>query len=290
MAKVPVPAPDYYRDIPTHSIAPPLEADVPIQHYERSANDAWNLLLYVERNLNRTNVYQGALDRHLHRLQTMVLLSLVEAFERFLKELAAVCIDQVAELIFDDRLDVFTLKGQTAAAHFSEGSVGKALCESSTWLDCEEISKRFRRILALPNDPNKGSFYLFPGRSQQPPALRDRAETVEIIFQLRHTIVHNAAVITKSDAIKLSRLTKRQIESPRIFWPERADVWYVKLFLDDTANTMNQEVGKALADLLTVVHQSDPAVFTLADKAQRLADLLQIAITINQVSRHPMPT
>jgi len=280
MAKLRVPTTHYIQQIATHTISVASEATIPIQHYGRYANDSWNLLPYFERNLKHTNVYQAAYERHMHRLHSMVLLNLVEAFERFLKELAAICVDCVASAVTDDRLDVFVIRGQFAAAHFHEQSVGKALCESSTWLDCDEITKRFRRILATPNDPNKGSFYLFPGANQNPASLRNKADLVALVFQLRHTIVHNAGVITRSDAIKLSRLSRQQVDAPRTFWPERPDVWYVKQFLDDLVETINDEVCAALRDLLETIYAEDPSVFVPAQRAQLLADCFQKSINL----------
>jgi len=279
MAKVPVPSSHYFHDLPKHAVAVAPEAAVPVQHYGRYANDSWNLLLYIERNLKRTNVYQAAYERHMHRLHSMVLLNLVEAFERFLKEVASFCVDNVASAVIDDRLDVFAIKGQVAAVHFQEQSVGKALCESSTWLDCDEITRRFLRILAAPNDPNKGSFYLFPLSTQNSASLRNKGELVALLFQLRHSIVHNAGVITRSDAVKLSRFAKQQIEAPRVFWPERADVWYVKLFLDDLVETINNEIAMGLTDL-TALYASDQSIFVPAERSQLLADCFQKSITI----------
>jgi hypothetical protein len=90
----------------------------------------------------------------------MVLLSLVEAFERFIKETAALCIDHIGPLILDDRLKEFKLTGNTLAAHFTEKSLGKSLCESDTWLDCKEIDERFRRILSLPAQPAQNTPFI----------------------------------------------------------------------------------------------------------------------------------
>lgn len=37
---------DLIKLIPTHTVAMPVESQVPSRHYQRSANDAWNLLTY----------------------------------------------------------------------------------------------------------------------------------------------------------------------------------------------------------------------------------------------------
>ena len=287
MAKIPIDFDLRIRLIPEHVSDLPEEAPFPRRHYERTANDAWALLVYFERNLKRVDVYPAASERHLNRLMGMVLLNLVEAFERFLKELAAHCIDQIGILILDDRLDIFNLKGSTFASHFSGGSLGQSLCESSTWVDCDQVNERFKRILADPFDAKKGAFYVFPNYSQNPERLRARHQIVSIIWQLRHSIVHNAAVLTRSDALKLRLLTKRPVDAPRVLQPNRGDVWYVKLFLDETVDMINTEVGARLAALLTHLYASDTGLFNPETKAQEIADSFGIPITINNFVKSP---
>jgi hypothetical protein len=85
-----VAAKDQIAAIPQHVAALPPESASPIEHYRRGANDAVNLVRYFHRNMERTNVYPVPLARHAGRLHAMALLTLVETFERFLKELAAV--------------------------------------------------------------------------------------------------------------------------------------------------------------------------------------------------------
>lgn len=224
----------YLKAIPQHSSPLPPEAQVPIQHYVRSANDAWNLLVYIERNLRAASVYGASRDRHMQNLRVMILLTLVEAFERFLKEMAATCIDQVGSIILDDRLDRFSGKGSNLAWHFTNtGSLGSVLCESLTWCDCDDANKRFCDILSDPYV--QGSFYVFPNGNQQPVALRNKHDLMSIIWQLRHSIAHNGGVITASDSHKLRMLSKLPVVGPKRFDPSRGDVWYVKLFLDETS-------------------------------------------------------
>jgi hypothetical protein len=62
----------------------------------------------------------------------MVLVSLIESFERFLKELASVCIDALIRHVGDDRFEEFSARGGQLGFHLSADSVGKALCESDT--------------------------------------------------------------------------------------------------------------------------------------------------------------
>lgn len=287
MSQIPVPAPSYFHQIPKHVKPLPDESVSPNRHYRRSANDSWNLLIYIERNLKHANVYSAPFERHMHRLYGMVLLSLVEAFERYLKEIAAVCVDNVSDAVVDDRLDVFTVKGHPLAAHFAEASVGKALCETSTWLDCDQINQRFRWILGPNGSPKTGTFYVFPHGNHNPASLRGKREIVALLFQLRHSIVHNAGVLTKSDAAKLSRLVKDRIEAPRLLWPTKSDVFCVKLFLDDFVETLNREIGTALSILLSDIYSSDQSVFDLPIRTQDLANAFSNPITIAGTTKNP---
>ena len=264
--------------IPSHVGPLPVESEVPRLHYERSANDSWATIVYLERNLERVNVQRAASERHMRRLYNMVLLSLVEAFERFIKEIAAACVDQICRLVLDDRLDVFTLKGDDLAAHFDAGTIGKSLCESSTWLDCDQINKRFKKIL---KDPFKdGTFDLFPKGSS-------RRRLVEIVFQLRHSIVHNASLITKSDALKFQLLTRGAVDAPRALRPTRGDVWYVKLFLDKTVKDIDREIGDRLSALLSTLWADDPHSLDPGERAELLANLFRRPFRVGYEIRLP---
>ena len=285
MADPPIDFDLYIRPIPEHGGPLPAESIVPVRHYERAADDAWNLLKYVERNLQKTRVYAGPFDRHMQNLRVMVLLSLAEAFERFLKELAAACIDQVGSLILDDRLDVFQVKGSIIASHFEAERLGTALCESQTWCDCDQANRRFKRILADPH--TDGKFYVFPQRNQEPQSLRGKHELMSIVWQIRHAIVHNRGVLTASDAHRLRVLCRRPIVGARRFQPTNGDVWYVKLFLADMATAVNREVAACLAKLLTTLHASDSTLFNAAAKAQELADTFQNSSTVAGTTCNP---
>lgn len=283
---MPVPVIDFdlrLDQLPRHVVDLPDVSEVPRLHYERSANDFWATLIYFRRNLGRVNVQPAASERHMRRLNNMVLLSLVEAFERFLKETAAVCVDQVGQLVLDDRLDVFRVKGDVFAAHYNDGTMGKSLCESSTWLDCEQINTRFKKILADPFVD--GKFDLFPKKSTPPKS--DRKRRLEIVWQLRHSIVHNAAVITRSDALKFRLLTRSLVEGPRVLAPTQGDVWYVKLFLDQTVKELNEEIGARLATLMTTLHVENSTLLDPATKAQELADLFRRPTQVGPENRTP---
>ena len=180
----------------------PDEARAPILHYRRTVADISGSLGYVERLVAERQRYQSVVDRHLGRLYGMALVNLVETFERYLKEVAAECVDRLADLVLDDRFNEFPVQGATLASHFGSGSAGRALCESSVWLNCREINDHFRKLLSDPLRP--GTFYLFPKeRGQEPIDQIWRYELISLIWQIRNTSVHNLGVITRSDAVKL---------------------------------------------------------------------------------------
>lgn len=276
----------YLKRIPTHSNEPGRDAATPASHYSRSANDAWNLLRYVEHNLAKVNVYDSVYEPHMRRLSTMVMLAIVETFERFLKEIAAACVNHLGRVVLDDRIDVFSARGNVVAAHFDGGDLGKALCESLTWCDCDDANRRFRKILAEPFQDD-GKFHVFPNASQFPASLRDRAGAMRVVWQLRHTIAHSAGLVTSADAMKFRLLVKRQVQSPRLLQPTKGDVWYVKLFLDETVDLINRAVAQRLSELLTTIHDGDPTLFDAGAKAQALAALFGIPITVAGSTQQP---
>lgn len=263
--------------IPQHTEALPPESARPIEHYRRGANDAWNLWQYFARNVQRANIYHTAYERHASRLRSMVLLSTIESFERYLKEVAAVCVDHIAPLVLDDRdrFKDFMLKPSGIAGHFADRSIGKALCESQTWLDCDEIDRRFRRLLADPFD--QGNFRLF-GQSNSPDGWR--ANTADTLFQLRHVITHNISVITRSDAAKLSLLVRANVNAPRILSPTEQDVRSAKRFLDDTVAWTNNRVAQRLAELLTKIHGDTPSAFQPQERADLVSNQFAVVVTV----------
>lgn len=264
-------------DIAQHVAALPPESTSPLEHYRRASNDAWNLLVYVERNIRRAPVYARAADRHLGRLRGMVLLSQVEAFERYIKETAGVCVDQIVPLVLDtaDRLSKLRVTAAGVAAQFAAQSLGRALCEGDTWLQCESINERFRLLLADPF--TKSGFELFPKGNA---ANTLRITTVDALWQLRHTLAHNLGMITQSDAAKLRLLVKAPVAAPTMLTPSGADAWYVKLFLDDTAEWANARVANRIADLLTSLHAGDPSLFAPQQRADELAKLFRVRVTV----------
>jgi hypothetical protein len=256
------------KDILQHVQPLPDEAKAPILHYRRTVADIWGALAYVERAIGRRDRYQAVVDRHLGRLYGMALVNLVETFERFLKEVASECVDCLADFVTDDRFNVFKIQGSALASHFGTGTLGKSLCESATWLDCEEINERFRKLLADPFQIGGQFFYLFPKQNQLPPGQQSRFDLMNLIWQIRHTAVHNVGVITQSDAVKLRLWAREPVAAPRLLCPTRNDLEYLKRYLDETADDCNTRVGDRLRDLLTSIVPAAP----IPVDRQRLAD------------------
>lgn len=267
-------------EIVQHVEALPAEAQYPLSHYNYSSTNLWNLRLYFVKKIKGGGSYPTVAARHLAGLDRMLLVNQIETFERFLKEIAAVCVDHLAKCVLDDRFDAFAVKGSLLAAHFEADTLGKSLCESEVWLDCDSINKRFRRLLADPFDQSKGHFYLFPNKGQQPQDEQFRYPIVAIIWQLRHAIIHNVGVITQSDAAKLRLLVRGPVESPRLLNPTRDDLRYVKRFLDETAQKANERVGLRLAELLTLLHAENPTLFLPQEKAADLKGQFDLPLTV----------
>lgn len=268
------------KDILQHVQPLPGEAKAPILHYRRTGADIWGSLAYVERAFGEGNRYQAVAEQHLGRLYGMALVNLVETFERFLKEVAAQCVDCLAAFIVDDRFNAFTILGSGLASHFGTGTLGKSLCESSTWLDCEEINKRFRRLLADPFQEGGQSFDFFPKQNQQPAGERWRFESMSLVWQIRHTAVHNVGVLTQSDAVRLRLWAKEPVTGDRILAPTRNDLRYLKRFLDETADVCNRRVGERLAALLTTIHTPAPTLFEPQTMANRVASVFRLPIRV----------
>ncbi len=261
-------------------------ANKPLLHYLRATSDLWNLQQYVNNKISSTTSYRKSAENHLRQLYTMILLGLVSAFERFLKETAANCIDYVAPYVTDDRLKDFTAKGHTLAAHFKDSSLGKALTELDTWIDCRSVNDKFRQILAPHHDKGGANFQVFPTDA----ANKATTETMSVVFQLRHTVAHNMGVITRADAQKLQLLIKEVVESPRLLNPTQVDGWSVKLFLDERARDVNTRVSDRLAQLLTDLHTDNSNVFkptTAQEIADELAAKFQRVTTIAGVTGNP---
>jgi len=261
-------------------VAPlPPEARTAIGHYWRSAIDQQNMLNYVRGHLlGVRNLRASVRDDYLSDLYAMLMLQAIETLERYFKEVAAVCIDFIGRYIIDDRFDTFRIQGSSFAAHFGTDTLGRALCESSTWLDTTTINSRFRAILS--DSFEDGKFVLFPNGRKDPPADRERFECLEIVWQLRHTQVHNVGVITQSDAIKFHLMIREPVESPRLLVPTRDDIGHLKQFMDETAEIANQRIGTRLAELLTTIHAGYPTLFAPQDMADRVTNAFGVVLSV----------
>lgn len=255
-------------------------AESPIAHYLESVNASFSLISYVGRRVAESNSYESVRSRHMGLLHRFVLANLIETFERFVKELAAICVDQLAPFVNDDRYDSFSTKGNELIAHFDAGSIGKALCESDTWLSNKTINERFRKLLgSWDGEPWKE--FLFPARRQPPRDQVERASILAILWQLRHTLAHNSGVLTGSDAMKLRSLSGRWVDKERLLSPGEEDLRYVKRFLTESAEESNRRIVHRLSELLTELHEKDPSLFDAKDRAALLARTFRRSVEIH---------
>jgi hypothetical protein len=271
------------KDIIQHVQALPVEAGTPLAHYQRTSTDLWNSILYVERAFSQPGLYRAVAERHLGRINSMVLINLIENFERFLKETAATCVDRLVNYVLDDRLNIFDIQGSGLASHFGTATLGRSLCESGTWLNCEEINVRFRKLLSDPFQQGGNFFHLFPKANQQPEDDRWRFPVLGLIWQMRHSIVHNVGVITQSDAVKMRLWAREPVQAPRVLAPTRDDLRYVKRFLDETADLCNRRVGERLAQLLTYMLNDSPGLFEAQFEANQLTAVFGFVLSVGGI-------
>jgi hypothetical protein len=262
-----------------HTSPLPAEATRPILHFERTITSSIELLKYIDDHMTAAGASGSAFRSSMAHLRRMALVSMIESFERFLKELASVCIDALVRHVGDDRFDEFTARGGQLAFHLAAGSVGKALCESDTWLTNRTINERFKRLMKLPFGDNWEN--LFPEENQHPDRERARARTLSILWQIRHTITHNVGVITGSDAAKFRMVLKGTVTPDRALRIMKSDVVSAKIFLFDTSRIVNERVGKRLESLLDTLHRDHPALFDAQDMANRVSHQLGFSITID---------
>ncbi len=264
----------------------PPEAVCPIRHFQRTVGDLWNFRGYVERKIRGSDHYPKKMADHMAALDRMLIVSVIETFERFLKEIAAACVDHLASYALDDRFDFVSIRGGELAAHFGEQTLGKALCESGTWLDCDDVNKRFRRLLALPLKPKDG-FQVFEKQGNFSDSERTPFEIMSIVWQLRHSIVHNVGVLTQSDGVRLRLLTRRAVKTPSLLRPTRDNVRHIKEFLTQMAEDVNQRCGVRLAEVLTELHAGNPGLFQPREEAESVAVDFQMTASIAGVSAIP---
>jgi hypothetical protein len=262
MPRPPIDLPTKIMEIVDHVGDMPDEAEAPFAHYMLGANAAMNMRRYFMQVVDKTSHKPAVRNRHLVTLNNMVLVNLVESLERFFKEIAAVCVDHLSDRVFDNRFDDLSISGGFLVAHLAGSSAGRALCESDTWLNCRIINDRFARFLRHPVIQND-TIHVFPLGGMT-------SRIMGIVWQLRHTVVHNVGVVTRSDAAKLRVLAKKQVPSPRILLSVSDDLRFLRAYLDEQATDINQRVGERLALILTALHADNPALFIPQDEANAI--------------------
>jgi hypothetical protein len=266
-------------EILRHTSPLPAEASRPLLHFDRTVYAITALLKYTDDHLAAAGLRGAVHQDHMAHLRRMALVSLIEAFERFLKELASVCIDAMVGHVGDDRFEEFSAKGGQLAFHLSAGSIGKALCESDTWLTNRTINERFKRLLKSPFGDNWEN--LFPEENQQPHSERARARTLAILWQIRHTITHNVGVITGSDAAKFRMVVKGPVDPDRVLRVTKRDIIHSDRFLSETTQSVNLRVVRRLETLLDGLHRDNPALFDAQQMADRVSRQLGFSITVD---------
>ncbi len=277
-------------DVLAHTEALGPESLSPIAHYRQAVNANFGLINYIEGHLSESSHYAASKAKHMGHLRRLVLANLIQTFERFIKEIAAVCIDQLAGFVTDDRYNGFTAKGNEIIAHFESGSIGKALCESDTWLSNEVINNRFRRLLAPPGKDLWEEF-LLPARQQGKGSSKDdqekQAAILAILWQVRHNLTHNSGVLTGSDSMKLRVLSRRAVGKDCILVPTDLDLRYVKRFFSEIADDINRRVGTQLAVLIEAFHVESPSLVVPEVKAQELSNIFGLPIEVADFKAHP---
>jgi hypothetical protein len=194
--------------------------------------------------------------------------------------LASVCIDFLGPFTTDDRFEVFVPKrSDKIAAFFNANSIGRALCESDTWINNASINSRFASLLK--DTAGTDWEFLFPQANQNPAGERPRAATLAILWQIRHNLAHNVGVITQSDAMKFRVLIGGPVNADRRLFPTDNDLRYAKRFLSETATRANERVGLRLAQLLHSFHVADPTLFDSQAKANEVSQRFAFSVTIN---------
>ena len=272
------------RELLSHSRSASSDETPPIDRYENRIAECRGLLNYLDRRLRVANYYDAVYEHHMLLQRRMILVTLIEGFERFLKDLAIVCVNHLAGVTYDDRFEGFEASGTELALHFSSNDVGKAMCESNTWLSNDVINRRFRSILKSPLGDLCPDF-LFPVKpAQSPTAEFPNAQTLSILWQVRHSITHNSGLLTKADTARLRLLAKQPIESSGELAPTVDDLRHVTRFLRELAANTNTRVGKRLAVVLSEVHQGDPSLFDPQERANALSQEFTFRLAINGIT------
>ena len=271
----------YIRQIPLRNEVE--QAEIPIKHFQTSVAHAVRFVDYLRDLKKKIPVYEKGFERHLKAISSLAFFQITAAFERLLKELAAVCVDEIAPLCTDDRLSRFSIKGEDAAPHIQDQTVGRALCESQLWHSVSEVNHRFRDV--LDSIDGKPAFILFDGKAAT--GLCKEVQTLKVIFQLRHTIAHNLGSLTRSDAGKLQRLLGHRLDSPKELDIDRKHVFYLQQFLDPLAKEINLRIAERLGLVLTEFQTTSPTLIDHKDRSKGLAILFQVPFTISNHTEQP---
>ncbi len=262
---------------------------MPIEHFRYATAHALRMVDYMIDLGKRAEFYEKGFRRHQKGMSMLAFFQLVAAFERLLKELAALCVDEVAPLCTDDRLNRFSIRGADAAPHVRDQKVGRALCESQLWHDVNEVNLRFKDVLQLvkpnPSHKTQPEFKLFDENAKG--SVRAERKSLLVIFQLRHTIAHNLGTLTRSDGGKLQRLVSRKLDSPKELDIDRLHVYYLQRFLSPLGEEINHLISDRLGLVLTEFHADAPTLIDHQGRATELSKLFRTSFTISGFTAHP---
>lgn len=279
---------EYIQQIPHRDEAE--KADIPISHFKKDVAHAIRFVDYLIELKKKTPVYDKGFERHLKAISSLAFFQIVAAFERLLKELAAICVDEVAPLCTDDRLSGFAIRGEDAAPHVLDQTIGRALCESQLWHNIDDVVKRFKKVLADNSEiikPWKPHEFKLFDVDLKSPSLRGEIKSLKVMFQVRHTIAHNLGTLTRSDAGKLQRILGQRIDSPKELDIDRKHVYYLQQFLSPLATEINQLIADRLGQVLTQFQSTSPSLIDHLGRSKALAKLFQVSFTIAGHTEHP---
>jgi hypothetical protein len=89
------------------------------------------------------------------------------------------------------------------------------------------------------------------------------------------------------DTFAVQPSVRAAVAAPMVLSPTGADVWYAKLFLDETAEWANGRVAARVAQLLTSLHAGDPTLFTPQQRADDVAKLFRVQVNIAGATGNP---
>ncbi len=185
---------------------------------------------YLNNDANYSGGYKGVLRKHLDRANLALFAQLMAAFEYLLKDFIARAIDCTD--LFDDALRKRAKKREwptpdidsVLSQRYGANTPGRLLVHGTLgWYDHDEVNQRYNLIFG--ND-----LYEDGQRS-----------TMARLWQIRHSISHNAGYCTHSDALQLDpALTGTMLEISPDFFREAVR------FLRAVAKRMAEELGEGL--------------------------------------------